>query len=397
MCPGCYKPNIEGYCPVCRKELFDGKKVAHILPFEKPQDDNHSMYSQKTKGLSISGVQLKYSLKLDGSNLVLTDKGGEYILKPIPPSIEIKMNDQAPENEHLTMQIARKYGIDTAANALIYFADGTPAYITRRFDLKPAGGKYQQEDFTQILGKAKANAGENFKYTGSYEDIGKAMRKFVPAYFPQAERLFEIILFNFIFSNGDAHLKNFSLIEAEGMGDYVLSKSYDLMNTRLHIDPDTDTALEMYEGDMDDEFYAVQGEYGQHHFRELARRLGMQETRADRLIYKFLQKQDVVVKMIDGSFLNEKAKLLYKKTYHERVRRMGLTEVLIAAKLDIKSKAGFPPKEPVRFINNRGKAFEGTITGVLGDNKYSFLQSHPTKDNPQTIIDGDMIVDVEFV
>lgn len=397
MCPGCYKPNTNGYCAVCRKELFDGKKVSHILSFEKPQDNNHSTYSQKTKGLSISGVQLKYSLKLEDNSLILTDVGGEYILKPIPPSAELKMSDQAPENEHLTMQIARKYGIETAANALIYFSDGTPAYITRRFDIKPTGGKYQQEDFAQLLGKTKVREGENFKYNGSYEDIGKAMQKFVPAYPSQVERLFEVILFNFVFSNGDAHLKNFSLIETPGMGDYILTKSYDLMNTRLHIEVETDTALELYEGDTNDEFYALQGEYGQYHFRELARRLGIQEKRANRIIFKFFQKQDAIDKMIDHSFLNEHSKIRYKQSYHEKIKRLGLNKDLIADKLGIKNKTAFPPKTAVRFIGNRGDVFEGIITGVLEDNKFAFLQSHPANNNPETIIDGDLMTDVSYL
>jgi serine/threonine-protein kinase HipA len=396
MCPGCYKPNVEGYCPACRKGLFDGKKVSHILPFEAPKDKNVSTYSERTKGLSISGVQPKYSLKLEGNTLVLTDKGGEYILKPISPAIGIQRADQVPENEHLTMHIANVYGISTAVNALIYFQDGTPAYITRRFDLKPAGGKYQQEDFAQLMGKTKDSHGEFFKYDGTYEDMWIAMKKFVPAYMPQAERLFEIILFNYIFSNGDAHLKNFSLIESENLGDYVLSKSYDLLCTVIHTSNETDSALNLYDGDMDvqEDVWGITGRYGQHQFRELARRLGIQEARANRIISKYLERREVILTMIDGSFLSEEAKQLYKKNYLEKIRQLGLTEVQIASKLGVKSKADFPPKFPVRFTNIRGLVFEGELTGVMGDNKYSFLQSRPAIDNPKTTINGDMMVDV---
>ena len=96
--------------------------------FDTPQSDNLIAYQEQTKRLSISGVQLKYSLKLIGKELVLTDRGGEYILKPIPPSMLIALPDQAPENEHLTMQIANQlFKIPVADNALIYFKDGAPA------------------------------------------------------------------------------------------------------------------------------------------------------------------------------------------------------------------------------------------------------------------------------
>ncbi|OYZ33517.1 MAG: hypothetical protein B7X86_01180 [Sphingobacteriales bacterium 17-39-43] len=40
------------------------------------------------------------------------------------------------------MQIARQvYGLKTAENALIFFQDGTPAYLTKRFDVKEDGTK----------------------------------------------------------------------------------------------------------------------------------------------------------------------------------------------------------------------------------------------------------------
>lgn len=45
-----------------------------------------------------------------------------------------------------------------------------------------------------------------------------------------------------MFSNGDAHFKNFSLIETT-MGDFKLSPAYDLLNSSIHIE-DNDFALD---------------------------------------------------------------------------------------------------------------------------------------------------------
>mgnify|MGYP006180420861 CR=1 FL=1 len=43
------------------------------------------------------------------------------------------------------IRLARQvYGLPTAENALIFFKEGTPAYITKRFDVKEDGSKYQQ-------------------------------------------------------------------------------------------------------------------------------------------------------------------------------------------------------------------------------------------------------------
>ena len=200
-CSGCYKENIEGYCLNCRKKLFDGKRVPDILSFKAPQNENLQEYQEQTKRLSISGVQLKYSLRLDDKSLSMTDKGGQYILKPIPPSV-IAYPDHAPENEHLTMQIAEQvYKIDTAANVLIYFEDSQPAYLTRRFDVKADGSKYLQEDFAQLSGKQKKTHGENYKYNGTYEDIGLLIKKYVAASYPAMEVFFRNVFFNYLFSN----------------------------------------------------------------------------------------------------------------------------------------------------------------------------------------------------
>lgn len=323
MCPGCYKPDVEGYCLSCRKRLFDGAKVSSVLSFDTPTASNLPFYQEQTKRLSISGVQLKFSLRLEGKELRLTEKAGEFLLKPIPPA-SIVDRDQAPENEHLTMQIAAQvFNIRTAANALIYFKDGTPAYLTRRFDVKPDGSKCLQEDMAQISGASRHTRGENFKYEGTYEDIGKYIKDYVAAYPIALEQFFRLLLFNYLFSNGDAHLKNFSLIQTE-MGDFQLSPAYDLMCTLLHSPSETDTALDLYEGAMDDAFYRHYGFFGTPSFRLLAEKMGIQPIRSERIISQLLASGKEVKQMIQQSFLSNEAKTKYQMAYLDKVRRMGM-------------------------------------------------------------------------
>jgi serine/threonine-protein kinase HipA len=322
-CYGCYKENVEGYCSSCRKKLFDGKKVSHVLSFDTPKAENLPDYQEKTKKLSISGVQLKYSLRLEKKELQLTEKGGQYIVKPIPPTTLIVMQDQAPENEHLTMQIASQlFKIPVAENALIYFKDDAPAYITRRFDVRPDGSKHLQEDFAQISGKTKKKDGENYKYDGTYEDIGKLIKEKVPASLPVLEAFFRLVLFNYIFSNGDAHLKNFSLIQS-AFGDYTLSKAYDLMCTVLHTPNESDTALDLYKGDIDSEFYQQYGYFGRPNFETLAGRLGLMPSRAKGIIDSLLARQEEVFFMIQNSFLENSAKEKYVRYYKDKIKRFG--------------------------------------------------------------------------
>ena len=321
-CPGCYKKGDERFCPVCRKKLFDGEKLPVHLVFDTPKGENLSHFQEKTKRLSISGVQLKYSLRLEDGTLQLTDRNGGYLLKPVPPAAQLAMVDQAPENEHLTMQIAEQvFNIRTAANALMRFQDGAPAYVTRRFDVQAGTDvRYQQEDFAQLSGRTKKSYGENFKYDGSYEEIGLLIKKYVAAYLPALEEFFTQVFFNYLFSNGDEHMKNFSLTRTP-FGDYRLTPAYDLMCTVLHTEGESDTALDLYKGDTEDAFYQSQGYYGRTHFEELARRIGLLPRRAMAIIDRLLQQEEKIRGMVEQSFLSRKAKEKYLFYYRDKVKR----------------------------------------------------------------------------
>lgn len=319
-CLGCYKKIEKNeYCLSCRKKLFDGKRVSTVLEFDRPKAENISMYNEHSKRMSISGVQLKYSLRLNGNKLELCETNGQYIIKPIPSADHLEMMEDAPENEHLTMQIASQiFNLKTAHNALIYFKDGTPAYITKRFDVKEDGTKYIQEDFAQITNRTKETHGESYKYEGSYLEIGELIKKYVPTSMIALESFFKIVLFNYIFSNGDAHLKNFSLIRND-FGEMELSPSYDLMSTIIHTPGERDTALDLYDKDHESEYYATYGHYGRMEFIEFAKRLGIVEVRYMRMINEFLQQKGLVKKNLDFSLLTEGAKMHYKKNLNDRL------------------------------------------------------------------------------
>jgi serine/threonine-protein kinase HipA len=321
-CLGCYKKIEKNeYCLSCRKKLFDGKRVSTVLEFDKPKAENISMYNEHSKRMSISGVQLKYSLRLNGNKLELCETNGQYIIKPIPSADHLEMMEDAPENEHLTMQIASQiFNIKTAHNALIYFKDGTPAYITKRFDVKGDGTKYIQEDFAQITNRTKETHGESYKYEGRYLEIGELIKKYVPASMIALENFFKIVLFNYVFSNGDAHLKNFSLIRND-LGELELSPSYDLMSTIIHTPGERDTALDLYDKDHESEYYATYGHYGRTEFIEFAKRLGIVEVRYMRIINEPLKQKELIIEKLDTSFLSKHAKKIYRYNLLHRIER----------------------------------------------------------------------------
>ena len=239
---------------------------------------------------------------------------GEYILKPIPNVG--KRADQMPANEHLTMQIARQvFGIETAENALIFFKNGAPAYITKRFDVNKDGSKLAQEDFAALAERTPQTHGVDYKYLGYYFELFKLLKKYTPAYQIEAIKLFKLIVFNYLFSNGDAHFKNFSLIETPA-GDFRLSPAYDLLNSRIHIE-DNDFALEqgllppsLNMGKVREQLYKL---------GELA---GIMEKQIDLVLKNMTSNPEKIEQLINASFLNDKTKKNYLQTYQTRLRKM---------------------------------------------------------------------------
>jgi serine/threonine-protein kinase HipA len=306
------------------------------------------------------------------------------------------------------MQIAAQvFGIDTAANGLIYFKDGAPAYLTRRFDRREDGSKSLQEDMAQLSGRSRQSHGENFKYEGTYEDIGALITQYVAASMPALENFFRIVIFNYLFANGDAHLKNFSLIRT-AMGDYTLSPAYDMLNTGLHSPNESDTALSLYEGDIDSSFYSTYGYYGQENFRELGKRLGLLPRRVNRILTFMCSRSAGVEAMIADSLFSDDMKHLYTSSYHERIKRLGMTEEMIARKIN----PGFPgvyapTTELTQLVFIDGTSMVGffdrtkNTDELLKENKYTFIEKQHANDFRENrddkyvmVVDGDLLSDV---
>ncbi len=330
-CPGLLAEGYSEYSPLFLRRMFSGRKVSHILPYNAPEidEEDQKQFMQNRKRISISGMQEKYSVLLDKSNLRLTEEKerGTYILKPKPHGLKKVL--MAPANEHLTMQIASQiYQIPTAVNGLVFFSNDEPAYLTKRFDVGTNGTKLGKEDFATLAGKTEENAGTNFRYEYSYEGIAELIKKYVGAWKIEMEKLFNLVVFNFLFSNGDAHLKNFSLLETVN-GDYVLSPAYDLMDTRIHVDEDGFFALT---DELFKEWYwsDCRINNAQHHpckedFIVFGRKIGIPEKRVDKLLAPFLKKQAGVEILVQGSFLDEGTKGQYMNHYHERLEMLNLS------------------------------------------------------------------------
>ena len=317
-CPGTLAEGFTTYSRTCLKRVFNGSKVNHVLPYASLQSNHNSedSFEENATRMSISGVQEKFSIIQLKNKIRLTKEGeqGTHILKPIP-SVS-KNADQMPANEHLTMQIAQQvFGIETAENALIFFGNDDPAYITKRFDVVPGSLKLAQEDFASLAGKSPQTHGTDYKYLGSYWDLFELMRENLPSYKVESLKLFKLLVFNYLFSNGDAHLKNFSIIETP-QGDFKLSPAYDLLNSRIHID-DKDFALD--EG-------LIPARMGQGNvakqFRLLADYAGIPEKQKNAIMALMVSKTEQVTNLIAASFLKDRIKRSYLQGYQLKLKKL---------------------------------------------------------------------------
>lgn len=219
--------NGERYHAACLRRLFG---IPRLPTIALRQGDVLAKAQEMAGKLSISGVQPKLSMSRQGSKLIPVTTGGQFILKP-----QTERFPDLPQNENLCMTIAQLMGINIPPHGLFDLQDGSPAYLVRRFDRTPDGHKLRCEDFTQILG-------EDDKYSGSLEQIGKRIWELSSIPGLDVQLFFERALLNFLLGNGDAHLKNFSLLETDA-GRLRLSPAYDIVCSKAVLAREMDSAL----------------------------------------------------------------------------------------------------------------------------------------------------------
>jgi serine/threonine-protein kinase HipA len=224
---------------------------------------------------SLAGVQLKLSMLREGEKLTVPvrDQAGNWIAKFDSPSFP-----HLPANEYSMMEWARAAGFDVPECHLHGLGDldetvellgvvrrlvleGTRVLAVRRYD-RTNGGRIHQEDFAQVVGLPPAKKYEQVRH----EDIALLVRRFIDegAVDEYARRL----VLTVAIGNGDAHLKNWSLIYPDGR-TAELAPAYDFVSTVPYL-PDDRMALNL--GGTQDF-----GEVSLDRFRRFAARSGVPE------------------------------------------------------------------------------------------------------------------------
>lgn len=236
-CPYCLKELTEKqlkdihFHQACSKKMWDTtRKIKIYLDSRNPLNS----FRQTIYGASISGAQRKGLFNFDKGVLSPTYKKSQYIIKPQGDEKSL------PENEHVTMAIAKSIGFDIPPFTIFNVEEIGMVFAIKRFDLATNGSQLRVEDFAQIL-----EIPSEEKYKSNYNKLAKAINKYSDAPVADLFEMWKRLLFSFFIGNGDMHLKNWSLIELGSMkGIFRLSPCYDFLNTRLPLhDEEIDLGL----------------------------------------------------------------------------------------------------------------------------------------------------------
>lgn len=275
--------------------------------------------------MSISGMQDKISVRLHRGTLLPVQKDGTHILKPIP-SARFQLVADTPANEALTMLLARRAGITTAAHGLVRLADGELAYVTRRFDRLVDGSRVLQEDLGAVAGMSAATYGGNWKYDSTYEVLGELVKKHCSATMRDLIEFMHRVIFCFVIGNGDAHVRNFSLIRDRD-GFTQLSPAYDLLCTRVHLPDDSDLGLGLLREEREGRFSSTCESFGFYtsaDFKELGQRLGLAASVVSQLLkpYQDPSFRLMIADYVTRSFLSHEAKLRFVVAVEDRLAKL---------------------------------------------------------------------------
>ena len=227
--------------------VFDSANIGHTTTVTLPPHYPH---------FSLAGVQMKLSMKHQSGRFTLPNPNkdsdlGDWIIKT--PSV---VHQSVAENEYSMMTLAQMVGVDIPDIELVRLdkLDNLPilnlpsepyAYAIRRFDRGSTIDdvniqRIHSEDFAQVLGKY---AHEKYQ-GGNYQQIAKILYQYSDNGIADVKQMARRLLVNILLGNGDAHLKNWSVIYPDGFG-LRLSPAYDIVFTKAYIPSETSLALNL--------------------------------------------------------------------------------------------------------------------------------------------------------
>ncbi len=220
---------------------------AYVLQQEDSLESVALSFEEGAHHFSLAGVQMKFSMLQRDGRYHISEPGerGDWIVKP--PSARHK---NVPLNEYSAMCLAELAGVDIPEVRLvevekleklplISLPDEKYAFAIRRFD-RQGQERIHTEDFAQVLVKY-----QHEKYdSANYGQIGKVLFNFTGNGLANVQQFARRLLVNILLANGDAHLKNWSLIYPDKITP-ELSPAYDIVTTRVYMGDERKFALNL--------------------------------------------------------------------------------------------------------------------------------------------------------
>ena len=175
----------------------------------------------------LAGVQPKVMVPISGRTAIHQN---DVIVKTFDEEYDL-----LTVNEYVCMSAAKAAGL---APPNFWLSDDHKCFVIERFDIVN-GQQMAVEYFTVLMGKSN-----NEKYTSKYETLLKAVRIFTGSQ-AEVERAYRYIVFNCLIGNGDAHLKNFSIMYDIDRENIVMTPPYDITHTLIYPTIDNKLALKM--------------------------------------------------------------------------------------------------------------------------------------------------------
>src|SRR5215472_1402926 len=163
--------------------------------------------------MSLAGVQSKIAVAVDETGRICIPMNGSpstHILKPDSPRLP-----GGVQNEAFCLTLARRMRIATPE--VTTDRAGKRTYLlVKRYDRTDVGGRCRrlhQEDYCQVLSKPPS-AKYEINQTGACGPTLKGMFDVTRRYMPPTEivRLLDMVIFNVLACNSDAHAKNYSIM-----------------------------------------------------------------------------------------------------------------------------------------------------------------------------------------
>jgi serine/threonine-protein kinase HipA len=203
--------------------------VDEILTYRGTADLFASLIERFATYSGISGMQPKVLIRAQDVPEKLVHRGATHIVKTFDPAVYPEL----AANELICMRGAAAAGIPTAH---VRLSENRRFLVADRFDLTSNGTYLGIEDFCVLDGR-RAHG----RYDGSYESIAQRLSAFVsPEVLIEARQHYALMVaYACAIENGDAHLKNFSLIYEDAEAPIRLAPAYDLVATTPYIPKDT--------------------------------------------------------------------------------------------------------------------------------------------------------------